>query len=116
MTTSSDKLVPDKWKLASPETGRPAILAWAFPIDASGFIVDLHVRWPLAMDDHVINRGNCRGHIHIVKRSSVPFQGIAEARISHGWMVFNAGGTTWEKSMGLCASAGTQRSICLARF
>ncbi len=79
MTTSSDRLVLDKWKLTSPETGRPAILAWPFPIDAGGFIVDLHVRWPLAMDDHAVNRGNCRGHIHIVKRLSVPFQGIAEA-------------------------------------
>jgi len=86
MTTSSDRLVPDKWKLASPETDRSAILAWAFPIDAGGFIVDLHVRWPLAMDDHVINRGNCRGRIHIVKRSSVPFQGIAEAQsVTDGW-------------------------------
>ena len=86
MTTSSDRLVLDKWKLMSPETGRPAILAWPFPIDAGGFIVDLHVRCPLAMDDHVINRGNCRGHIHIVKRISVPFQGIAEAEsVTDGW-------------------------------
>jgi hypothetical protein len=38
------------------------------------------------MDDHVINRGNCRGRIHIVKRSSVPFQGIAEAQsVTDGW-------------------------------
>jgi len=86
MTTSSDRIVPDKRKLASPKTGRRALLTWAFPIDAGGFIVDLHVRWPLAMDDHVVNRGNCRGHIHIVKGSSLPFQGIAEAdSITGGW-------------------------------